>query len=128
VHRKNILVHIEQDATLRSLLYLKTALHVSGGTSTHHQKRKQLYLQHLLFVTPLLLPAAIASGSSNFFFFRWRTARCEFWPVEQYLSICPYLSPTLSIFSLPALENLFPLLLSILSWAFLFVSSLPVLE
>jgi hypothetical protein len=39
-------------------LYLKTALHVSGGTITHHQERKQLYLQHLVFVTPLLLPAA----------------------------------------------------------------------
>jgi len=46
-------------------LYLKTALHVSGGTSTHHQERKQLYLQHLVFVTPLLLPAAIVAGSSN---------------------------------------------------------------
>jgi len=43
----------------------KTAPHVSGGTSTHHQERKQLYLQHLIFVTPLLLPAAIAAGSSN---------------------------------------------------------------
>jgi len=40
-------------------LYLETALHVSGGTSTHHQVRIQLYLQHLLFLTPLLLPAAI---------------------------------------------------------------------
>jgi hypothetical protein len=40
-------------------LYLETALHVSGGTSTPHQKRIQLYLQHLVFVTPLLLPAAI---------------------------------------------------------------------
>jgi hypothetical protein len=27
--------------------------------TTHHQERKQLYLQHLVFVTPLLLPAAI---------------------------------------------------------------------
>jgi hypothetical protein len=32
-------------------LYLETALHVSGGTSTQHQ--------HLVFVTPLLLSAAI---------------------------------------------------------------------
>ena len=40
-------------------LYLETALHVSGGTSTQHQERKQLYLQHLVFVTPLLLPATI---------------------------------------------------------------------
>jgi hypothetical protein len=41
------------------LLYLEIALHVSGGTSTHHQERMQLYIQHLVFVTPLLLPAAI---------------------------------------------------------------------
>jgi hypothetical protein len=47
------------------------------------------------------------------------TACCGLWPIEQYLSIFPYLSPTLSIFSLPALEDLF-LLLSILSWVFLF--------
>jgi hypothetical protein len=40
-------------------LYLETALHVSGGTFTHHQERKQLYLQHLVFVTPLLLSIAI---------------------------------------------------------------------
>jgi hypothetical protein len=55
-------------------------------------------------------------------------ARCGLWPVEQYLFIFPYLLPTLSIFSLPALEDLFLLLLFILSWVFLFVSSLPVLE
>jgi hypothetical protein len=59
VHRKNIPIYIQQDATLHSLLYLETALHVSGGTSTHHQERMQLYLQHLVFVRPLLLPAAI---------------------------------------------------------------------
>ena len=33
--------------------------YVSGGTITQYQERKQLYLQHLVFVTPLLLPAAI---------------------------------------------------------------------
>ena len=45
---------------LHSLFYLGTALYVSGGTTTTHlQERKQLYLQHLVFVTPLLLPAAI---------------------------------------------------------------------
>jgi hypothetical protein len=38
--------------------YLETALHVTGSTSTYHQERKQLYLQHLVFVTPLLLSAA----------------------------------------------------------------------
>jgi hypothetical protein len=40
-------------------LYLETALHVSGGTSTHHQDSIKLYLQHLVFVAPLLLFAAI---------------------------------------------------------------------
>jgi len=60
-----ILIYIQQDATLHSLFYLETALHVSGGTSTHHQERKQLYLQHLVFVRPLLPPAAIAAGGSN---------------------------------------------------------------
>jgi hypothetical protein len=54
-----ILIYIQQDATLHSLFYLETALHVSGGTSTYHQERKQLYLQQLVFVTLLLLPAAI---------------------------------------------------------------------
>jgi hypothetical protein len=40
-------------------LYLETVLHVSVGTSTHHQECIRLYLQHLVFVTPLLLSAAI---------------------------------------------------------------------
>jgi hypothetical protein len=40
-------------------LYLETALHISGGTFTLHQERIQLYLQHLVFVTPLLLSAAV---------------------------------------------------------------------
>jgi len=40
----------------RYTVYLETALHVhlSGGTYAHQQERKQLYLQHLVFVTPLL--------------------------------------------------------------------------
>jgi hypothetical protein len=59
VHHNNILIYIQQDATLHSLFYLDTVLHVSGGTITHHQERKQLYLQQLVFVTPLLLYAAI---------------------------------------------------------------------
>jgi len=40
-------------------LYLETAQHIAGGTSTHHQEHIQLYLQHLIFVTPLLLSAAM---------------------------------------------------------------------
>jgi hypothetical protein len=51
--------YIQQDATLKVYLYIETALHVSGGSSTQHQERIQLYLQHLVFVTPLLLSAAI---------------------------------------------------------------------
>jgi hypothetical protein len=40
-------------------LYLEATLHVSGGNFTLHQERIHLYLQHLVFVTPLLLSAAI---------------------------------------------------------------------
>jgi hypothetical protein len=35
--------YIQQNATSHSL-YVETALHVSVGTSTHHQERIQLYL------------------------------------------------------------------------------------
>jgi hypothetical protein len=63
MHRKNIVIYIQLDATLHSLFYLETALHVSGGTTTYHQERKQLYLQHLVFITPLLPPAAIAADT-----------------------------------------------------------------
>jgi len=63
VHRKNILIYVPQDATLHSLFYLETVLHVSCGTTIDHQERKQLYLQHLVFVTPLLLSSA--NGVTN---------------------------------------------------------------
>jgi hypothetical protein len=56
VHLNNILIYIQQDVTLHGLFYLETAIHVSGGTTSHHQERKQLYL---VFVVPLLLSAAI---------------------------------------------------------------------
>jgi hypothetical protein len=51
--------YTQQDAALHILFYLETALHVSGGTVTHNQERKQLYLRQLLFVTLLLLSTAI---------------------------------------------------------------------
>jgi len=55
----NIFQYISKKMQLYTVyLYLETALYVSSGTSTHHQERIQLYLQHLVFVTPLLLPAA----------------------------------------------------------------------
>jgi hypothetical protein len=41
-----ILIYIQKDATLHSLFYLETALHVSGGTITHHQER---YLYRYMF-------------------------------------------------------------------------------
>jgi hypothetical protein len=62
----NIFQYISNKIQLYTVyLYLETAVHVSGGTSTHHQERIQLYLQHLVFVTPLLLPAAVAARSSK---------------------------------------------------------------
>jgi hypothetical protein len=48
-------------------LHLGTDLRVSGGTSTHHQERIQLYLQHLVLIMPLLLPAAIAEAPFGYF-------------------------------------------------------------
>jgi hypothetical protein len=65
----------------------------------------------LLLLLPLALQPTVGFGLSN-----------------NVPPFSPYLSPALSIFSLPALEDLFPLLLSILSWVFLFISSLPDLE
>ena len=44
----NIFRYISNKMQLYTVyLYLETALHVSGGTITHHQERIQLYLQHL---------------------------------------------------------------------------------
>jgi hypothetical protein len=61
-------------------LYLETALHVSGGTCNHHQERIQLYLQHLVFVTPLLLSDAIVeelepTGLSVLWVAFWRKSK-----------------------------------------------------
>ena len=38
-------------------LFLENCSHVSCGISTHHQEHIQLYLQYLVLVKPLLLPA-----------------------------------------------------------------------
>ena len=56
--------HIPFDIFLRFnitqfIYFWKTALHVLGGISTHHWEHTQLYLQNLILVKPLLLPAAI---------------------------------------------------------------------
>ena len=42
-----------------TVYFWKSAINVSGGISTRHQEHAQLYLQYLVFVKPLLLPAAI---------------------------------------------------------------------
>jgi len=43
VHRNNIPIYISNKMQRYTVdLYLETALHVSGGTSTHHQERIQL--------------------------------------------------------------------------------------
>ena len=59
ISKVEILIYVQQDATLHSLFYLETAPHVSGGTSAHHLECIQLYLQHPVFVTLLRLSAAI---------------------------------------------------------------------
>jgi len=53
---------IQQDATIYSLFISVTALHVSGGISTHHQELTSLYLQHLALLRPLLLPVVNVTG------------------------------------------------------------------
>jgi hypothetical protein len=40
-------------------VYLETVLHVSRGISTHHQEHTQLYLEQMVFLKPLVIPAAI---------------------------------------------------------------------
>jgi hypothetical protein len=50
---------MQQGVMLHSLFYLEATVHVLGSTITHHQECKQLYLQHLVFVTPFLLSATI---------------------------------------------------------------------
>ena len=50
------------------IYFWKSALHVSCGISTHHQQYTQLYLQCLVHVKPLLLPAALWKSWSWFVF------------------------------------------------------------
>ena len=61
---------------------------------------------------PWFLGYLVSSSSSSSIA---TTAHCGLWPVEQCPSMFSYLPPTLSIFSLPALEDLFLLPLSIFS-------------
>jgi hypothetical protein len=75
VHCKFIPIYISNNMQRYTVyLYLETTLHVSDGTSTHHQELIQLYRQHLVFVTPLLLSAAIVEELEPVWVCRgWRT-------------------------------------------------------
>ena len=55
----NHLVHPTRCNITQFIYFWKTALHVSGVISTHHQEHTRVYLQHLVLVKPLVLPAAI---------------------------------------------------------------------
>ena len=59
MRRKYIPIYIQKMQRYAVYIYLETALHVSGGISTHHQEHKQMYLLYLALVKPLLLTAAI---------------------------------------------------------------------
>jgi len=61
VHRKyNPSDMFQTSSNITQFIYFwKNALHFSGGVSTHHQEHTQLYLEYLVLVKPLLLPAAI---------------------------------------------------------------------
>jgi len=45
--------------------------HTVTATSTHHQEHIQLYLQHLVFVTPLMLPPPIIRSTYNWIYSIW---------------------------------------------------------
>jgi hypothetical protein len=64
---KNIPIYIQQDATLYSLFYLDTAVHVSDGASTHHQERIQLSTASVLCHTVIATCRyrGRAAGSNN---------------------------------------------------------------
>jgi hypothetical protein len=61
VHHRTIQINHQPDATIFQFLIL-TFIYSSacfGRFPAHHQVRIHLYLQHLVFVTPLMLSAAI---------------------------------------------------------------------
>jgi hypothetical protein len=75
-----VLIYIQQDATLRSLFYMETAVHVSGGTSTHHHGIH--HPQHTLTLSNSSTIAADSSnGVTNNRCCRYR-CMCSWWWVE----------------------------------------------
>jgi hypothetical protein len=57
-----ILIYVQQDATLHNLFYIWKLLYMFRVVPQPIIRSANNYLQHLLFVTPLLQPAAIAAG------------------------------------------------------------------
>ena len=57
-------------------LFLETALHVSGGISTHHQEHSQLYLQHLAQVPDAVYTVVCAHDDG----WRYRPKHIEKFP------------------------------------------------
>jgi len=53
---------IQKYATEYDLFKSVTALHVSGGISTHHQELISLYLQYLALMRPVLLAVVNVAG------------------------------------------------------------------
>ena len=71
-HTKHTHTHISNKMQrYTGYLFMETLLHVSGGTSTHHQEHTQLYLQRLVLFKQLL----IAAGSCNCL---TSTRRCKY--------------------------------------------------
>ena len=59
------------------------------------------------FISSSSYSSSYSSSSSYYYYSICTTSRSGLWPVEQCPPIFSYLLPTLSIFSLPALEDLF---------------------
>jgi len=65
VNRKNILIYIQQDATFHSLFYLETTLHVSSGTTAHHQERANDCIYSIWYLSHRYCYLPLAAGSSS---------------------------------------------------------------
>jgi hypothetical protein len=68
---QDIIIYVQQHATLHSLFYLETVLHISGGTTIHHQECKRLFecfvcgVRHPQHTQTGSNSSMIAAGSSN---------------------------------------------------------------
>ena len=101
-----ILIYIQKDATLHSLFFLETALHVSGG------ERKQLYLQHLVFVTPLLISASIVEELELVWvWWGWRIIPNQLY---MFLAVFAHHQEHLTVFTLSG--NIHPSCCQLVSW------------